>query len=90
LLAEAKHIERRYGTIAGNVKEVETMGRISEYKNIPEDEEVFVLRAQDVTAPMTIMFWIQANLETAPPKKLRDAFDCARRMMKYEARKRAD
>ena len=37
----------------------------------------FTLVEQDATAPGTILDWINRNFATAPPQKLRDAFDTA-------------
>lgn len=56
---------------------------------VADDEEIFVLRAQDVMAPKTILYWIAENLH-APAPKLREAFECALRMRKHEGRKAAD
>jgi hypothetical protein len=40
-------------------------------------QRTFTLVEQDSTAPETIMEWIRLNLRTAPPNKLRDAFEDA-------------
>lgn len=53
-------------------------------------QETFTLVAQDRTSPRTILFWIGENFETAPPEKLRDAFERALRMREYNPRKWAD
>lgn len=53
-------------------------------------QETFTLVAQDRTAPRTILYWIQENFETAPPEKLRNAFERALRMREFLGRKWAD
>ncbi len=53
-------------------------------------QETFTLVAQDRTSPRTILFWIGENFETAPPEKLRDAFERALRMREFPERKWAD
>lgn len=59
-------------------------------QKIPNDEEIFVLRAKDMSSPKVILHWIAKNLETAPKEKLREAFECALRMMEHKSRKQAD
>lgn len=45
----------------------EDYNRIQDPENkIPEDEPVFLLRGQDLTAPQTVRFW--ANMNRANPK----------------------
>lgn len=53
-------------------------------------QETFTLVGQDRTSPRTILFWIGENFETAPPEKLRDAFERALRMREFPERKWAD
>ena len=53
-------------------------------------QETFTLVAQDRTSPRTILFWIGENFETAPPEKLRDAYERALRMREFPERKWAD
>ncbi len=53
-------------------------------------QETFTLVEQDRTSPRTILFWIGENFETAPPEKLRDAFERALRMREFPERKWAD
>ncbi len=55
-----------------------------------DDEEIFVLRGQDASAPRTIAWWIMANIESAPPAKLKEALGCAVRMRKHGGRRAAD
>jgi hypothetical protein len=50
------------------------------YDKAKENEELFCLRAQDVTAPAAIVAWIGLNITSAPSAKLRDALECALRM----------
>lgn len=54
------------------------------------DEPLFVLRAQDRSAPHVVLEWIRCNIDTAPEKKLRAAFEQALRMRNYPSRKLAD
>lgn len=53
------------------------------------DEEIFVLRAQDSSAPATVIDWIKNNLH-ASDEKLREAFECALKMRKHQNTKVAD
>ena len=53
-------------------------------------EQLFTLRAQDVTTPSVIAEWIKQNIETAPEDKLRHALEDALRARKWPNRKRAD
>jgi hypothetical protein len=54
-----------------------------------DHEEIFVLRAQDASAPRSVILWIADNLH-ASDEKLRDAFECALRMRKHSQIKAAD
>jgi hypothetical protein len=56
----------------------------------PDDEEIFVLRGQDLTSPRVVLNWIALNFETAPEAKLRDAFEVALAMRRTPNRKAAD
>lgn len=63
-----------------------------ECKTLPKikpDEEMFVLRAQDCMAGVTIIDWIKNNWH-ASDEKLRGAFECALRMRKYPNQKACD
>lgn len=53
-------------------------------------EQRFTLRAQDVTTPKTICFWIMENIETSGEEKLRHALEDALRARKWPHRKIAD
>ncbi len=55
-----------------------------------DDEMLFILRAQDETAPKVVLHWIAKNFDTAPEDKLREAFECAMEMKKYPKRKKPD
>ena len=61
----------------------------SALKKAGDQEEIFVLRAQDASAPRTVMLWIADNLH-APDDKLRDAFECAMRMRRHPKARAAD
>jgi hypothetical protein len=54
-----------------------------------DNEEIFVLRAQDQSAPRSVVLWIADNLH-ASDEKLRDAFECALRMRRHSKTKPAD
>jgi hypothetical protein len=56
---------------------------------VGDHEEIFVLRAQDVSAPRSVILWIADNLQ-ASDDKLREAFECAQRMRKHSITKAAD
>jgi hypothetical protein len=58
-------------------------------KKVGDREEIFVLRAQDASAPRSVILWIADNLH-ASDEKLRDAFECALRMRKHPKTKAAD
>lgn len=61
------------------------------YDKARADEPIFVLRAQDLSSPGVVLEWIKANIETAPPAKLRQAFESALAMSTYgKMRKKAD
>jgi hypothetical protein len=48
---------------------------------IGDEEEIFILRAQDVLAPMVVEYWAElaAKMQVNTPKVL-DAFRCAEAM----------
>jgi hypothetical protein len=56
---------------------------------ISDNEEIFVLRAQDQSAPRSVILWVADNLH-ASDEKLRDAFECALRMRRHPGKKPAD
>ena len=51
------------------------------------DEPIFVLRAQDVTAPRVIMHWIELNLDNVSEAKQKEAYQIALAMKRYESRR---
>ena len=55
------------------------------------DEEIFILRAQDVLAPMAIEYWAElaAKLRVKPEKILK-AYRCSTAMQQYSPRKVPD
>lgn len=56
---------------------------------IREDEEMFVLRGQDISSPIIILEWIKENFHCSD-EKLREAFECALRMRNDPFKKAAD
>lgn len=59
---------------------------------LAEDEEAFVLRGRDLSAPSTICFWIAQNInnQSCPDDKLRDALQVALKMRHAIFRREAD
>lgn len=55
-----------------------------------DNEMLFVLRSQDVSAPKIVIEWIRVNFESAKDEKLREAFECALEMRRFGRRKIAD
>jgi hypothetical protein len=55
-----------------------------------DDEPVFVLRGQDISAPSVVLEWITRNFDTCPEHKLREAFEQALLMRGYPLKKTAD
>jgi len=53
------------------------------------DEEIFVLKELDETAPWVIMEWMKENFHTASEDKLRSAFESALRMKRADDKRRA-
>lgn len=68
-------------------KELTTHGCLSKAK---DDEMLFILRAQDYSAPLVVLEWIKHNFSTCPEDKLREAFECAMEMKKHKHTKAAD
>lgn len=54
-----------------------------------EQEPVFVLRAQDVSAPMALAFWVTIN-EGGPDSKIESANKVMYAMTQWASRKAAD
>lgn len=55
-----------------------------------DNEMLFVLRAQDKSAPKVVLHWIAKNFENASEEKLREAFEAAMQMKRWPTRKEAD
>ena len=62
----------------------------STFNKASNDETLFILRAQDITAPLAILKWIEVNFLNCSEVKLMDAFNCALKMKEYPNRKQAD
>lgn len=56
---------------------------------VADNEPIFVLRAQDVTAPEVILEWLKLNPHISDEKH-REAYNCAMEMRNWKARKAAD
>ena len=56
-----------------------------------DDEPIFVLRGQDVLAPMVVEYWGElAEKLGVNPHKILEAYQCAGAMRQYETRKVPD
>lgn len=53
-------------------------------------QRTFTLVEQDASTVETIAYWILKNINTAPPKKLRDALEDCIAMRDFPAKKAAD
>lgn len=53
-------------------------------------EPIFVLRAQDLTAPLMVREWARANFTNISPEKYDEAMECADAMEKWPNRKMPD
>lgn len=60
-------------------------------KKVADNEPIFVLRAQDVLAPMVVEHWAElaAKMQVSTPKVL-EAFQCAASMRNWAERKIPD
>jgi hypothetical protein len=54
-----------------------------------DDEPIFILRAQDMTAPQTVLEWMQRNPQIGEAK-FAEARDCADAMRAWPERRKAD
>lgn len=54
-----------------------------------DDEPIFVLRAQDETAPNTVLYWLQANPDL-PEYKVTEAMNTVKAMRRWPTKKAAD
>jgi hypothetical protein len=59
-------------------------------KKVHPDEPIFVLRAQDNTAPGIVLHWISRNMNSIPEAKLKEAMNTALAMQRYSNRKDPD
>lgn len=59
-------------------------------KKTPDNEPIFVLRAQDESSPKVILHWMAKNFETLSIDKLREALETAIAMKAWPKRKTAD
>jgi len=64
--------------------------RDSTLNKADNEEMLFILRAQDISAPKTIIFWIAENIYNCSDDKLRGAFECALKMKTNAVRKSPD
>jgi len=62
----------------------------STFNKARNDEMLFVLRAQDISAPLAVIKWIEINFLNCNDEKLREAFECALEMKKHSNRKQPD
>jgi len=59
-------------------------------KKVGDDEPIFVLRAQDVTASRTLAFWLAINKDYIPKEKYEEALKCHLAMIEWPNKRRAD
>lgn len=59
---------------------------------VSSDEELFILRGQDITSPVVVIEWIKQNIlhPECSDEKLREAFGCALKMRRHPTRRSAD
>ena len=73
------------------MKKIEEKNREdSTFNKANSEEMLFVLRAQDISAPIAIIKWIEFNFLNCTDGKLREAFECALKMKNYNIRKQPD
>lgn len=64
---------------------------IASLANVPDDEPLFCLRAQDRCAASTVRVWAAcAASMSAPPQKVHEAIVCSEAMDKWETKKVPD
>lgn len=56
-------------------------------EKVHKDEPIFVLRAQDNTAPGIILNWVAKNLDTVDETKLKEAYQTVLAMRRYSFRR---
>lgn len=60
-------------------------------QKIKDDEPVFILRAQDVLAPMVVEYWAElAAKMKVKPEKILEAYRCVNAMREYQPRRLPD
>lgn len=59
-------------------------------KKVADDEMIFVLRAQDKSAPRVILHWMAKNFDFVSEEKLREAFEVAMEMKKWKNKRDPD
>lgn len=57
------------------------------WEKIRPDEPIFILRAQDNTAPGVVMNWIEKNLDTVNEAKIKEALHTVLAMLRYDSRR---
>lgn len=67
-------------------------GTDSTLAKIGDEEIIFVLRGQDKSSPAVILEWLKLNWDnpSMTEEKLKEAFNCALDMRRFEGRKLAD
>jgi hypothetical protein len=60
-------------------------GKCDCYDKAAPDEPIFVLRAQDILAPTTILEWAYLALQHGTPlEKVTEAMECAKSMREWQ------
>ena len=59
-------------------------------RKIGDNEEIFVLRAQDDSAPKAVLQWVLLNFDHLSDDKATEAFECALRMRRHHPTKAPD
>ena len=59
------------------------------FNKAAEDEPLFVLRAQDMTAPHVVQDWLDRNPQIGMTKRL-EAMECIEAMFQWKNRKMSD
>lgn len=54
---------------------------------VADDEPIFVLRAQDISAPQVIRFWVELNRKTLDQEHINEAEACAKCMEAWPHRR---
>lgn len=64
-------------------------GSCTTLAKVADDEPIFVLRAQDVSAPEVIEYWLKLNPQIPEPRR-QHALSCVNEMLFWRHRKPAD